>query len=248
MGQPYNPYAAPQAVPQVAPSRGAGQPMDWEPSEVLKLAWDRFGRYWFVIVVGYVLEFVITQGISQGPVLAMKFGAFGGDKTLVAGLVRLVGSIVGGVLGAFFMVGLLRVCLDAARGKPVRFATLFLGGDRFVAMLGLYFVMTLLIGLGCLLFLVPGIILAFAWSFAPFYVVDANLGPIAAMRASWHTTSGQKGKIFGFSLLSMGIGLLGIVACLIGIIPAMSLVYVAWAAAFTRASGREPALPDGAWR
>jgi hypothetical protein len=222
--------------------------MDWEPSEVLKLAWDRFGRYWFVIVVGYVLEFVITQGISQGPVLAMKFGAFGGDKTLIAGLVRLVGSIVGGVLGAFFMVGLLRVCLDAARGKPVRFATLFLGGDRFVAMLGLYFVMTLLIGLGCLLFLVPGIILAFAWSFAPFYVVDANLGPIAAMRASWHTTSGQKGKIFGFSLLSMGIGLLGIVACLIGIIPAMSLVYVAWAAAFTRASGREPALPDGAWR
>jgi hypothetical protein len=247
MSQPYNPYAPPQTVPQVAASRAAGQPMDWEPGEMLKLAWDRFGRYWFVLVVGYVLEFVITQGISQGPVLAVRLGAFG-EQNALAAIVPGISGIVGMVIGAFFMVGLLRVCLDAARGKPVRFATLFLGGDRFVAMLGLYFVMTLLIALGCLLFLVPGIILAFAWSFAPLYVVDANLGPIAAMRASWHATTGQKGKIFGFALLSMGIGLLGLVACGVGIIPAMSLVYVAWAAAFTRASGREPALPDGPWQ
>jgi uncharacterized membrane protein len=246
MGQPFNPYAAPQAVPYVAAQQAPGQPLDWEPVEVVKLALDRLGTYWFVLVAGYAIEFVVTQAVTQGPVLALKFGS-NYDQTVIS-VVTLVCSLAGMTVGAFFTVGLLRVCLDAARGKPVRFATLFLGGDRFLAMIGLYFLMTLLIGLGFVLFIVPGIILAFGWSFAPLFVVDANLGPVAAMRASWYATAGQKGKLFGFGLLSIGVALLGLIACGIGVVPATSLLYVAWAIAFTRASGREPTPPAGSWR
>jgi uncharacterized membrane protein len=243
VGQPFNPYAAPQAAPQVVATPAWGQPMDWEPGEVLKLAWDRFGRYAFVLIVGYLIDLVVTQGVSQGPVLALKLASPHDAASPEVAAASFACGIVGMVIGAFFMVGLLRVCLDAARGRPVRFATLFLGGDRFLAMTGLYFLMTLLIGIGFVLLIVPGVILAFGWSFAPLYVVDANLGPIAAMRASWYATKGQKGKIFGFAVMSFGVCLLGLLACGIGVIPATSVTYVAWAAAFTRVSGREPALP-----
>jgi uncharacterized membrane protein len=223
--------------------------MDWEPVEVVKLAFDRFGGYWFVLVAGYVIEFVVTQSVTQGPVLALRLAS--PNNQIAISAATFVCTLAGMAIGAFFMVGLFRVCLDAARGKPVRFATVFLGGDRFLPMIGLYFLMTLLIGIGMLLLVVPGIILAFGWSFAPLFVVDANLGPVAAMRASWYATTGQKGKIFGFGLLSIGVALLGLVACGIGVIPATCLLYVAWAIAFTRASGREPtppAPPPGGWR
>ena len=49
----------------------------------------------------------------------------------------------------------------------------------------------------------------------------------------------------------LGVALLGLVACGIGVIPATCLLYVAWAIAFTRASGRAPtppAPPPGGWR
>jgi len=248
VGQPFNPYAAPQATPQFVASPANGLPMDWQPGEVLKLAWDRFGRYWFVLGAGYLIDFVVTEVVSQAAPLFMKVSSNGERATLVSTVVTLVSALAGMAIGAFFMVGLLRACLDAARGRPVQFATIFLGGDRFVPMMGLYFLGTLLMGLGFVLGIVPGIILALGWSFAPLYVVDANMGPIAAMRASWYATKGQKGKIFGFGLLSTGIAFLGLLACGVGVIPAASLAYVAWAAAFTRASGREPAMPDGPWR
>jgi hypothetical protein len=225
--------------------------MAWSPGEVLKLAWGSLGRYWFVLVVGYLIDFVVTQAVSQGPVFALKLSTVGQQTPLVATFVGVACGIAGMVVGAFFLVGLLRACLEAARGQPVRFATLFLGGDRFLPMVGLYFLMTLAVGIGFLLLIVPGIILAFGLSFAPLFVADANLGPIAAMRASWEATRGQKWKIFELGVLSTGVTILGLIACGVGLIPAVSLSYVAWAIAFTRVSGRGPAfatLADGAWQ
>jgi uncharacterized membrane protein len=105
-------------------------------------------------------------------------------------------------------------------------------------------VMGMGIVLGTLLLIVPGVILAFGWSMAPFYVIDAGLGPMSALRMSWGATKGQKGKLFGLAMLSAAIGFGGLFACGVGIIPAFCVVYVAWAIVFTRISGREPALPD----
>jgi hypothetical protein len=249
VSQPYNPYAAPQAVP-FAPQGygGPGQPVPWEPTEVIKLASTRFNRYWFVLVVGYLINLVFTQAVSQGPGLFLRIASPGSEKTVVGGLVQFASSLVGMALGAFFMVGLLRVCLDAARGRPTEFGKLFMGGDRFLPMLGLYVLMMIIFSVGFLLLIVPGIIAIFGFGFAPMYLIDANLGPIDALRASWGATRGQKGKLFGLSILSLGIMVLGLFACGFGVIPATSLVYIAWAVAFTRISGREPAMPDPTWR
>jgi uncharacterized membrane protein len=87
------------------------------------------------------------------------------------------------------------------------------------------------------LLIVPGVILALGWSLAPFYVVDAGMGPIEAMKASWSATRGQKGEIFVLGIASVGLTLLGVLMCCVGVLATSPILYVAFAIAFIRMSG-----------
>jgi uncharacterized membrane protein len=68
------------------------------------------------------------------------------------------------------------------------------------------------------------------------------MGPLEAMRASWAATTGHKGNLFLMGLAFLGITLGGLLACCIGIIPAVPLCYIATAVIFTRLSGRGVAM------
>jgi uncharacterized membrane protein len=246
--QPFEPYAPPRAAPPTPePSGAPGQALSWSPTEVLGLAWARFKRSWFVLVAGYVVVTVISQLVSSGPALAAALGSHGADKAQPGLLVQSAGFVVSMGVSSFLMVGFLRVCLGTARARPPSFGTLFFGGDRFLPMLALYFLMTLAMFGGLLLLIVPGIIVALGLSFAPLYLVDdSSLSPVGAMRASWAATKGQRGKILGFALLNFALMMLGALACGIGIFVSVSVGYVAWAIVYTRISGRAGALPDPA--
>jgi len=77
--------------------------------------------------------------------------------------------------------------------------------------------MTLLIGLGYLgglmLCIVPGIIFFVFWLVAAPALVLERIGPIAAMRRSWHLVSGSWWRVFGIYLLTTL--LVGVVASVI---------------------------------
>jgi uncharacterized membrane protein len=221
------------------------QPTDWEPTEMIKIAWERFGSYALVLSLAYLIEIVITQGLTQAPIFLVKLTAKN-DASLLVAAVNFACSMAGMVIGAFFLTGVFRMALGAARGKPVQLGTLFMGGDQFPAMLGVYFIMGFGILLGTLLLVVPGVLLAFGWSLAPLYVADQKMGAIAALKASWEATKGQKGKLFVLGVLSFLIVIAGLFALCLGMFPAVALTYVAWAAAYTRISGREPAYVPSA--
>lgn len=242
MSQPYNPYAAPQAAPLAQQGLvAAGQPLPWQPGEVLELAWSRFKQNWFILVCAFLINIVIGQVASAAAGGLVRLAS--PDSGAIA--VQSVSSLASMVVGAFLGVGFLRITLDAARGKPTQLGTLFMGGDRFLPMFGLQILMTIIVVVGTVFFIVPGVIAMCGLCFAPMYLVDANLGPIDALGASWVAKKGQKGRIFGFFWVSVLIAFLGLLALIVGVIPASLLLYIAWAAAFTRASGREPAMPDG---
>ena len=98
-------------------------------------------------------------------------------------------------------------------------------------------------GFGFVLLIVPGVILSLGLLLAPYYVVDAQMGPIAAMKASWGATRGQKGDVFVLVLAGVGLALLGLVMCFFGILATFPIYSVAVAAAYTRMSGLGVAPP-----
>lgn len=239
----YNPYAAPQA-PLAGPATGApyGQPQPWNTSEVVSLAWARFKEHGGVVFLSYFLASVISGAIGQIPtVVTLASGAVPGDVAVAALAMRAGGIVATQIVAAFFQVGLVRIWLAVARGRAPEFGTLFSGADRFLPLLALNFLMLIATLLSAVLLFVPAVILYCGLLAAQFYIVDAGMGPIQAMKASWSATRGQKGEILVLALAGSGLLVLGVLMCCIGTLATVPIYLLATAIVFTRLSGTGPA-------
>jgi len=72
-----------------------------------------------------------------------------------------------------------------------------------------------IVGIGFLLFIVPGIIFACRLSFVPYLVMDKGLDPVAAIEKSWFMTRGHGWRIFGMFVLSCLMFLVGLVLLIV---------------------------------
>jgi len=241
----YNPYGAPAAQGPIAqqPIGPPGTPQPWEAGEVVSRSWDIVKVHWVPLVFGTMIGSAAASAPQQigsfyniivhGPGSRYPFH----DPIYVSLFVG--GMIVGWVLQAFFQAGFTKMYLAAARGGAPEFAHIFSGAPRFLPMLGAMFLQLLLVTIGFMLFIVPGVILALGLMLYPYYVVDREMGPIEALKASWATTMGQKGKLFVLGLYWLGISLLGLVACCIGALPALAVITLTQAIVYCRLSGTE---------
>jgi uncharacterized membrane protein len=233
----YNPYAAPQApAPPPSPHGGFGPPQPWTASEVLSVAWARFKVHGGILIFAYFAFSIVIGVVAQLP------NIFTWTHVVDAGSPAAFGIIGGGTLmtqavSAFFYVGLSRIWLDVARGNTPKFETMFSGADRFLPMLGLNLLLGLAVAIGCVLFIVPGVIAMLIFQLAPYYVVEGRMGPIDAMQKSWETTRGQRGELFVLALAGLGLTVLGVVMCCVGMMVTFPLYWLATAVAFTRVAG-----------
>lgn len=76
------------------------------------------------------------------------------------------------------------------------------------------------------------VFLSIRWSLLPYIIIDQSLGPIAALKLSWQKTAGHAAQLFGFFLLSILIGLLGILALGVGYLVAMPVITIGMASIY----------------
>lgn len=87
-------------------------------------------------------------------------------------------------------------------------------GENYFRFIGGYVLMYLIIILGCILFIVPGIIWGLAYSLTPFILKDnPELGVTDALTASRMAMKGKKAKLLG---LILSIILIPLIAMLVG--------------------------------
>jgi len=240
----YNPYAPPQAAPpNLAPQQpGLGPPQPWEIGEVLSAAFEGFKANWVVLVFSHLLAMVVAMVPSMAPTIAVLTGAVDMGSTEYWGIYS--GSmLVVMLVDAFMYVGLYRISLAVARGQRAEFGALFGGADRFLAMLGTWFLLLCIIVPGYLLLVVPGVILGLGLFMATLFVVDQGMGPVDAVKASWNATQGHKGHLFLFGLVAVLLAIGGYIACFIGIFAVMPLLSVSMAIIYLRVSGRGGPAP-----
>lgn len=96
----------------------------------------------------------------------------------------------------------------------------------------------LMVGIGLLLLVVPGVIWALKFGFAGFFVVDKKPDPIEAFRESNRLTQGVKGQLLAFALLALGINLLGAIALGVGLFVTVPTTFLAAAYVFRRLQAR----------
>ena len=131
---------------------------------------------------------------------------------------QIVSTLVITVLTYPFMAGLMMIGIRRAAGQPLSFNEIFSHFGRAVPLIITALVMTLLVYLGMLLLLIPGIYLSIAYMLAIPLVVERGLSPWQALEASRKAITQHWFKVFflfltmnivvWISMLPLGIGLI----------------------------------------
>ena len=98
-----------------------------------------------------------------------------------------------------------------------------------------------IVGIGVVLFLVPGIIFACRLAFVPYLVMDKGLDPVAAIEKSWFMTRGHGWRIFGMYLLAFVLVVLGFCLVIVGAVFAIMWVGCAFASLYYAIDAAEQA-------
>lgn len=100
-----------------------------------------------------------------------------------------------------------------------------------------------IVAVGIILLIIPGIVFACKLAFVPYLVVERKMYAIEAVKESWRMTSGHALTVFLIGLLSIPIALAGLLCFVVGIIPAIMWIRLAFASLYHAVSqtARPPA-------
>ena len=102
----------------------------------------------------------------------------------------MVVSLIVGLVAQIIVAGLIKGALDTADGKPVSVGGMFEGWDKGKVLIAAIIV-SVATAIGTLLCYLPGLIVGFLMSYTIFFVVDRNMEPMDAIKASISFTTGQ---------------------------------------------------------
>jgi len=124
------------------------------------------------------------------------------------------------------------VFLKAVRNEPFKTYDIFMAYQNIWNIVIANILVGVIVGIGFVLLIVPGIIFACRLAFVPFIVMDEKLEPIEAIKKSWEMTRGYSWTIFGMAIASFFIAIAGIICLVVGIFPAIIWIESAFAALY----------------
>ncbi len=145
---------------------------------------------------------------------------------------ELIASLAGVVLGILVHLGAVTFALRAHDDIDHAAIADLWNPQVFWRFLGAEILLGIIVFLGLLLLVVPGIIAAVGLGFAPYLVVDRGKGPIEALKESWRLTEGHKGQLFLLALALTGINILGLLALVVGVLVSAPVTWLAVTHAF----------------
>lgn len=181
-----------------------------------KPAFEGFTTYLQVFFCLLIASFIagapssIYEAVSGNPLfLELNYGeplAFSNESVLISSIVLLLVFY----LSASIQVGISLFCLDIYNGKGINFSTLF-GSFNTLKPLAITILLTLIIGVGFILLIIPGIILGLMYS-QVYYILAENpdIGVFEAFKKSEKMMKGKKEQLFMLTLRAILYFILGV--------------------------------------
>jgi hypothetical protein len=141
-------------------------------------------------------------------------------------------SLAAQVLDLFLGLGMARIGLNFVSGKPVEIGMLFGEGRKLWTCIGASILYGLMVAVGLVLLIVPGIYLALRFGQYQNAIVDKDLGVIDSLKYSSRITEGNKMNLLGLGVICFLIVIAGVLALLVGLFLALPVVYLASFVAF----------------
>lgn len=196
--------------------------------------------------IGLVILTGILSLLTQLPSIALtvmaQFAVANGEDPNAYELGSTIVGWAGTVVGWYFAVGLQIALLKIARGQEAAVGDLFGGGKYYLRMIGASLLYTIATLVGVALCIVPGIYLALMlWPYV-FILVDEDAPGIECLSRARELTKGNMMASFAMVVNAIGIFLLGMLACLIGLVVAAPMIALLYAVSYLHLTGQRTAL------
>ena len=150
------------------------------------------------------------------------------------GIAGFVVSLVAQMLGA----GLIKNALNVVDDKPVSLSEIAAWATKPQVIVAALIVAGAT-AVGSVLCYIPGIIAGFLLNWTMFYVVDEDMAPMDAAKASVKFVTDHLGDTIVFYLLAILVLVLGVILCLVGLLVAAPVMLIAAAYTFRLLNGRQ---------
>lgn len=178
--------------------------------ESLKFGWDTFmKRPWFIIGA-VVVAVIFSISFSYQSESAQEM------KGMVPFLLPL--NLVYAAISVAVEILFLRFLLLAHDSVTTMKYTDVLPARPYWKYIGGKIAASIIVIVGFILLIVPGVIASVALLFAPYLIVDRKMWPIEAMKESARITRGHRWKLLGLVLVIAGLNILGVLALFVGLL------------------------------
>jgi uncharacterized membrane protein len=152
-------------------------------------------------------------------------------------------SVGSWVLSIIVQMGLVRIALRFCDNEKATLGDLFSCVGFFFKYLFASILYALIVLVGLILLIVPGIIWGIKFMFYAYLIIDKGMGPIESLKRSSAITRGTKWDLFLFILLLFLINILGALCLIIGLFATAPTTMVAFAYVYRRLLGQAQGLP-----
>ena len=154
-------------------------------------------------------------------------------------LIAFLISIISWILQLIVGLGLIKIALEIQDHKKTHYSDLFSQSHMVIN----YFLASFLYGLiviaGLILLIVPGIIWGIKYQYFSYFIVDKEMGPIEALKASSKITKGSIWNIFLLRILLILINIGGAILLGIGLLATVPIGMMAEVHVFRKLSTRK---------
>jgi len=191
---------------------------DFSAEEALQYGWNTMkANIWFfvgVLIVAWALTGVphIIANLLQEQSIGLSFFF----------------RIVGWIANIIVSIGLIAIALKFLDNQDPKFEDLFSFKPYFWKYLGASILTGLVVWVGLILFIIPGIYWALKFQFFGYFVVEQGRDPVEAMRMSSRITQSVKWKLFGFGLVLALINIVGTICLFIGLLVTVPVTLLAY--------------------
>ncbi len=197
--------------------------------------WRQLWKYFLELCLIGIISFII--GIPSG--------MGGWSQGATAGFLYFLGWLYGFLVVSPVSYGVSFTYLKASRGDSLEIKDMFEAFQTYWNAVLASLLVAVIVIIGFILLIVPGIVFACKLAFTPYLVIDRKMGVIEAVKGSWSMTGGHTWKVFLIGLLGFPICIVGLMCFGVGIIVSIMWITMAFASLYHavslsgEASGRE---------
>ena len=199
-----------------------------------QLLWANFG----IILLVWIVSILISGGGS------IIFGLLQNTDSVGLSIYWSIASLLFTFLVAGpIEFGVIYFMIRVVRGENAEVKDIFEPFNNYGNVLLAMILLAVIVVVGFIVLIIPGIIFCIRLYYAPYILVDKRTGAFEAIRESWLITRGHFWRIFLMALMAIPIVIGGLIALVVGIIPAALWINLAFAVLYTQLN---PSVPQPA--